>query len=124
MPLYEYECLKHGIFADWQTIANAAQPACCPDCGAPSARTVCAPYLGTMDSARREAHRINERSANEPRVVRRARGGEMGHDAHRDLSAHRAARSGHAHDHGHGHVHNKNGTVTHRSPHPWVVRPH
>src|SRR5688572_12022570 len=124
MPLYEYECPEHGFFADWQSMANATLPASCPNCGAASARTVCAPYLGMMGGVRRDAHTINERSAHEPRVGRRTRGGEMAHDAHRDLSAHRAAHGGHAHGHSHSHVHNKDGTVTHRSSHPWAVRPH
>jgi hypothetical protein len=70
-----------------------------------------------MDSAVRKAHAVNEKSANEPRVVHRRRGGSMTHDAHRDLTEAQAKRAGHAQDHG-------GKTKLNRSGHPWTVRGH
>jgi len=118
MPLYNYECRGHGDFSDWRNMSDSGKPAPCPACGHLSRRSVSAPYLG-IDSGVRKAHRINERSADEPRVVRRRRGDPIPHDASRDLTAHRA--SGHAHGHG-GHAHSHGGGDTQVSKHPWMVR--
>jgi len=125
MPRYEYECRKHGLFHDWCPVADSHLSQPCPECGQPGTRQVSSPRLnrGGADS---KAHAINEKSANEPRVVHRKRGDEIPvHDAHRDLTAakHQAH---HGHDHGHGHEHHSHGgegeKKTVRSNHPWAVR--
>jgi putative FmdB family regulatory protein len=114
MPLYQYECTRHGEFSDWATLAEYEKKSPCPDCGKPSKRMPSAAYLG-MNSGLRRAIHASEKSADEPRVVRRRRGDAIpAHDAHRDLAPVRK----HAHHHHEGHHH---GTTV-RSKHPWMVR--
>lgn len=118
MPLYHYSCPACGAFSDWRTMSDFDKPAPCPDCGAPAPRDVATPALG-MDWQNKKAHAINEKSAHEPRTVRRRRGDPMVHDAHADLSVHRQKKIArkHAHDHGHG-----GKAHAHQSNHPWMVR--
>lgn len=123
MPRYDYECVTCGPFQEWRGMADYQKPAKCPDCGRRAPRSMATPVLG-MDWQQKKAHTINERSGHEPRVVHRARGGPMGHDAHRDLTEARI--KGHDHDHHHGHDHehgqsHKKETLE-RSKHPWAVR--
>lgn len=119
MPLYNYECSRHGSFSEWRTMSESEDPVACPECGRPAHRGISTPHLKTMDSGLRRARSIEERSAHEPRVVRRRRGDPIpSHDAHRDLSQVRAGHSETHHHHGHAH----GGATTHRSDHPWLVR--
>jgi putative FmdB family regulatory protein len=121
MPLYTYECRRHGVFSDWRAMNECHLPCACPVCAAPSERQVSVPHRG-MDAARRNSHAINEKSAHEPRVVRRRRGdGIPAHDTHRDLTAHAHAGGSHAHVHGQ-HAHQEGASTTLRSRHPWLVR--
>jgi putative FmdB family regulatory protein len=106
MPLYDYECRRHGPFREWAPMSLSDRPAPCPDCGKAAPRLVASPRLG-IDSTVRKAHAVNEKSANQPRVVHRKRGDPMAHDAHRDLTQARQPRA-----------------KTHRSDHPWTVRGH
>ncbi|MDP9137129.1 MAG: hypothetical protein M3N38_02995 [Pseudomonadota bacterium] len=123
MPIYDYECRRHGVFTNWASLADFDKPVACPSCSKPAARCVSAAYLG-MDSQLRKAFGSSEKSAHEPRVVRRRRGDPIpSHDAHSDLSkvkrhdhAVGQRHDGHRHDGGHGH-----GRTT-RSKHPWLVR--
>lgn len=117
MPLYDYSCRTCGPFSDWRAMSEFDEPTRCPDCGEPSPRAVATPALG-MDWQQKKAHSINEKSANEPRTVRRRRGDPMVHDVHTDLSRHREQKLArrHAHDHHHGNSH------AHTSNHPWMVR--
>ena len=108
MPLYHYRCETCGEFADWQPMSRAAEPSACPSCGGHAPRTMSLPALALLDGATRKAHSINERSADEPKVVRKgapALPGGRGHD-----HDHR-----HAHGHGHGLGH------AHRSSRPWMI---
>ena len=124
MPLYDYECRRHGAFNDWRTISDCDSPVPCPVCGSLADRSISAPYLG-IDSGLRKSHSINEMSAHEPRIVRRRRGDPIPHDSHRDLSRHRDAGSAHAHKHaGHSHGHEHGGGTAEVSKHPWLVRHH
>ena len=123
MPLYNYECRRHGTFSDWNDMSESGNPAPCPVCGNLGRRTVSAPYLG-IDFALRKAHTINEKSADEPRVVRRRRGDPIPHDSHRDLSQHRALGHVHAHHTGYTHAHEHEGGKAEVSNHPWMVRHH
>jgi putative FmdB family regulatory protein len=119
MPLYDYECRRHGPFSDWRAMSLCDEPAPCPRCGKAAQRSVSAPALG-IDPGLRKAHRINEKAAEEPRVVRRRRGDPIPHDAHRDLTAHRgSSRDRHA---GHAHVHDHGKPHAHVSKHPWMIR--
>lgn len=67
MPLYDYKCGQHGLFYELATLEDSAKPCACPQCGALSARViVLAPDILAMKQEKREAHRRNEQSANEP----------------------------------------------------------
>lgn len=88
MPLYRYECPACGPFEDWRTLSQATEDVPCPACAAAAPRTIAMPFLGCVSRETRIAHQRNERSAEEPRVVRRE-----------ELHG-----SGHAH---HGHVHGR-----------------
>jgi putative FmdB family regulatory protein len=121
MPLYTYECRRHGVFSDWRSMKECHLSMPCPICEALSERQVSVPHRG-MDSALYKGNAINEKSAHEPRVVRRRRGdGIPAHDTHRDLTHH--AHLGGSHSHAHGeHSHQSGDSSTVRSHHPWLVR--
>jgi putative FmdB family regulatory protein len=124
MPLYNYECRRHGTFSDWFSMSESENPTPCPVCGKLARRSVSAPYLG-IDSGLREAHGTNEKSAHEPRVVRRRRGDPIPHDAHRDLTQHSASAHSHGHHHaGHSHAKDHGAGKAQASNHPWMVRHH
>ena len=121
MPLYTYECPRHGAFSDWRAMSECHLPSPCPICDAPSQRQVSVPHRG-MDTALHKSRAINEKSAHEPRVVRRRRGdGIPAHDTHRDLTHHAHVRGAQGHGHGE-HSHQGGPSSTVRSRHPWLVR--
>ncbi len=114
MPLYDYDCRSCGPFREWRRMADFAKPAKCPDCRRSARRSVATPVLG-MDASLRKAYSINEKSAHEPRVVRRQRGDAIPqHDAHGDLMRAREERAARASEP------RKKGTRA--SHHPWMVR--
>lgn len=86
MPLYDYECGRCGPFRDWRPMSEWEAPVPCPECSALAPRLAAAPMLRVLSRNDRIAHERNERSAHEPRVVRRE-----------DLPGRR-----HTHDHDHG----------------------
>lgn len=71
MPLYHYICRDCSEFTQWRPMREAAQPAICPHCGRSAPRAVSAPHLATMDTSKRRARVIEERSTDEPGVARR-----------------------------------------------------
>lgn len=71
MPLYDYACAVHGSFSDWRPMKQSDRDVPCPSCGKLSRRTVSNPYVARLDPAVRMAHQRNEKSAHEPRVLRR-----------------------------------------------------
>lgn len=114
MPLYDYECRSCGPFREWRSMNDYEKPAKCPDCHRSSTRSVATPTLG-MDAGLRKSHAINEKSAHEPRVVRRRRGDAIPqHDAHADLMRVREERSARKRE--------PRKAETHASHHPWMVR--
>jgi putative FmdB family regulatory protein len=78
MPLYPYTCNDCGDFQAWRSMAACDQPAPCLRCGTLSRRAVAAPRILGMDEHTRIAHMRNEKSAHEPRVVRK----EHSHHGH------------------------------------------
>jgi len=78
MPLYPYTCNDCGDFQDWRSMTACNQSAACPRCGTLSRRAVAAPTILGMGANTRKAHMRNEKSAHEPRVVRK----EHGHHEH------------------------------------------
>jgi putative FmdB family regulatory protein len=121
MPLYNYECRRHGGFTEWAGLADFDKPAPCPICKMLAERTVSAAYLA-MDQKLSRAIGASEKSAHEPQVVRRRRGDPIPqHDAHKDLTAIHQPIHQHGHA-GHHHRHDSGKKRTVRSDHPWLVR--
>jgi len=108
MPLYDYECSSCGPFREWRSMSEWDADIPCPDCSLPAPRQAAAPMLAVLSTNNRIAHERNERSAHEPKVVRRE-----------DLPR----------QHGHSHQKNTNplikqqfGNVTQSPPgRPWMV---
>jgi putative FmdB family regulatory protein len=101
MPLYPYMCEICGGFQKWQSMTACDRSVPCPRCGNASQRTVSAPSILGMDTHVREAHKRNEKSAHEPRLVRR--NNKQGHHAH----AHAGAGT--------------DGSHFHQSSRPWMI---
>jgi putative FmdB family regulatory protein len=102
MALYDYECEACGPFRAWRPMSEWDQDADCPSCSRASKRSIAMPRLRCVSPSTRIAHERNERSAEEPRVMRRE-----------ELNASRGATPSAAHRHGRnmyrtsvlGHVH-------------------
>jgi putative FmdB family regulatory protein len=71
MPLYDYECGSCGPFRGWRSMSRSDQNAKCPACGKPSQRLVAMPFLTCISQNARIAHERNEKSADQPAVMRR-----------------------------------------------------
>lgn len=71
MPLYDYLCDDCGAFRDWRGMDLSEQDAPCPSCGKPSKRSISMPFLPRVSRNVRIAHELNERSAEQPAVMRR-----------------------------------------------------
>jgi putative FmdB family regulatory protein len=71
MPVYDYDCERCGGFSARRSMQEAGQPLPCPTCQTRARRVISAPYLATVSKHVRLAQARNERSAHEPRVVRR-----------------------------------------------------
>lgn len=107
MPLYDYGCDTCGPFRDWQPMSLWDLDIGCPSCGRPSKRLVAKPSLSCIDRDVRHAHERNERSAEEPHVMRReewrAANGGVGMPTHQRAhghhgrNIHRRSMIGHAH---------------------------
>lgn len=72
MPLYEYQCHDCGPFTAIRKMSESTSPAICAQCGAVSERVISAPHFALLGKAQRQAHETNERSAHEPKSVRRS----------------------------------------------------
>jgi putative FmdB family regulatory protein len=102
MPLYDYRCRVCGPFREFRPLSAWDKAARCPGCGKPSKRTVAMPRLSRVSRAVRIAHERNERSADEPRVMRReeldsAHGRIRPHAHQHGRAMHRSSVLGHAH---------------------------
>lgn len=71
MPLYDYGCNACGPFREWRSMAEWQTSVPCPHCAAPAHRLAAASMVAVLAPNNRIAHERNERSAHEPRVVRR-----------------------------------------------------
>lgn len=101
MPLYDYICATCSGFRAWRPMSEAAAPGACPTCGKPAPRAVAAPQIATMDTRRRKARAVAERSGDQPGVVRRE---DVPHLVERDRHAQGPRRPHRAH-----------------GPYPWVA---
>jgi len=71
MPLYGYVCDDCGDFQDWRPMDLSEQDGTCPSCAKPSRRAMSMPFLPCVSRNARIAHERNERSADQPAVMRR-----------------------------------------------------
>src|ERR1700724_4459787 len=71
MPLYDYGCSTCGPFREWRSMSEWEARVPCPSCSVPAPRLAAAPMLAVLSSNNRIADERNERSAHEPKVVRR-----------------------------------------------------
>lgn len=68
MPVYEYECEDCGVFKSIAPMSAYADPCACIECGKISPRVInSVPSISTLDTGRRKAHKLNERSSDEPK---------------------------------------------------------
>jgi putative FmdB family regulatory protein len=72
MPLYEYQCEECGTFSAFRKVSESSLPAICESCGGTSERVISAPHFAILGKAQRQAHESNEKSAHEPRSMRRS----------------------------------------------------
>ena len=78
MPLYEYRCNDCGPFSAIRKMSESSLPAFCENCGGASKRLISAPHFALLGQAQRIAHERNEKSAHEPRSMRRSNCGCTG----------------------------------------------
>lgn len=71
MPLYDYVCEVDGPFREWRPMSLCDEDVDCPICGNPSKRSIAMPFLACVSRNVRIAHERNERSADEPKVMKR-----------------------------------------------------
>jgi putative FmdB family regulatory protein len=71
MPLYDYGCGTCGPFREWRSMSEWEAEVACPNCALPAPRLAAAPMLAVLSPNNRIAQERNERSAHEPKVVRR-----------------------------------------------------
>jgi len=71
MPLYDYQCRVCGPFKAFRPLSEWDKDTKCPNCGNPSKRSIAMPRLQCVSRNVRVAHERNERSVEEPRVMRR-----------------------------------------------------
>jgi putative FmdB family regulatory protein len=76
MPLYEYDCQRHGVFETLHSMHDAALPERCPSCGSEAPRVLSAPRLACVTPNERIARDRNEKSRHEPRVSKKASNGQ------------------------------------------------
>ena len=69
MPFYEYNCKNCGTFTSLQSMSRAGEACACQKCGGLSERALATPVLYSLSDARKKAHSINEKSANESNIV-------------------------------------------------------
>ena len=73
MPLYEYECKRHGAFELWRRMHESRSDARCPECGRAAPRILSLSSVAQVGESERKARDRNERSRHEPRLVSKAR---------------------------------------------------
>jgi putative FmdB family regulatory protein len=69
MPVYEYECARHGLFELIKSVSQAYEAGLCPRCEQPGKRLISVPMLSSMARSEVIARDRNERSRHEPRLA-------------------------------------------------------
>jgi len=72
MPVYEFRCSACSCeFSELRPMARSSEPSICPECQSAAPRLISAPRLAVLTTSQRTAHQVNERSANEPRAMKK-----------------------------------------------------
>ena len=71
MPLYEYECKRHGAFELSRPMSESRNDARCPECRRACPRVLSVTNVAQVAASDRMARDRNEQSRHEPRVVSR-----------------------------------------------------
>lgn len=79
MPIYAFTCSACGPFELLRPMAEAGDPACCPNCGGGVRRVFTPPGLALLDAPIRRALDEEHKSAHEPEVVAERRGRPLPH---------------------------------------------
>lgn len=77
MPIYDFLCEDCGPFEEKRSFGETATPAACPVCGGDARRVYSMPNTRTMPAALSNAIHHSEKSAYEPEVARRPKGGTL-----------------------------------------------
>lgn len=72
MPLYDYQCETCGSFSAMKKMSESSLAVACGNCGGTSERIISVPYFALMATAKKSAYERNEKSAHEPRSIRRS----------------------------------------------------
>lgn len=72
MPIYDYDCNICGVFTALRKMSESDANQACPNCGEMSARVIMAPTLAILGATQRNAYERNEKSAHEPKMVKRS----------------------------------------------------
>jgi putative FmdB family regulatory protein len=98
MPLYEYQCDDCGTFSMLRKMSESNLSVLCESCGNPSPRVISVPNFALLGQATRQAHERNEKSAHEPKAMRRSSCGCAGaHTCQTTLSKFNPTKEGQKH---------------------------
>jgi putative FmdB family regulatory protein len=87
MPIYEFECVNHGMFELTRRVAEVRDPAHCPECGGQARRLLSAPAVARGSAIGRRVAAVHEQSQHEPRIVQREPAKPTGEPAKRVVHA-------------------------------------
>jgi putative FmdB family regulatory protein len=103
MPIYDYECVKHGNFEMARPMSQSGSTGICPECGNASNRVITAPRLRTLSAVTRMSMDRNEKSRHSPHLC----GPGCSHRAKPATSQNQTS--------------GKPKMISYRGPRPWVV---
>lgn len=93
MPLYDYHCDKCGPFSAIRKMSESSLAVSCGNCGSMSERIISVPFFALLAKNQRSAYERNEKSAHEPKAMRRSSCGCSGaHTCHPPTSQSNAAK--------------------------------
>ena len=72
MPLYEYRCEQCGMFSALVKMSESSLSVVCKSCGGEGKRVLSATQVALLGQGQRRAYERNEKSAYEPKFMRRS----------------------------------------------------
>lgn len=74
MPVYDYECARHGAFEAQRPMSESAAAQPCPRCGNAAPRVMLSfARLASLSTTERRARTLNEVSAHQPKTLAQLR---------------------------------------------------